>query len=284
MNEYTVLCVDDEPNILTALKRLLRKEAYRLMTCSGGEEGLKILAETKVHVIISDQRMPGMNGVELLRRVKESYPDIIRIILTGYTEVDSITKAINEGHIYKFFLKPWNDHHLTLEIRQAIEQYALMEDNRRLYDMTAKQNEELKGINENLEKIVAERTESLALQNQALQLSQAILEDMPTPIVGISAEMVIAFINRAAIEQFSAEAPIDLGATLMDYFEGVEASRMMDILDSGQPTKCTSQGRQSGRKYDFTFIPLTGPFKGRGFILTANPKVATLGPIEPYTG
>jgi len=126
---HTVLCVDDEVNILRSLKRLLRKEDYRLLTASSGEQGLEILKENAVNLVISDQRMPGMSGIEFLARVKEEYPDIIRAILSGYTEVDAIMDSINRGHIYKFLLKPWNDQNLILDIRQALEHCDLIQSN-----------------------------------------------------------------------------------------------------------------------------------------------------------
>ncbi len=131
-NRHTVLCVDDEKIILKALKRLLRKEDYRILTASSGEEGLKVMEENDVHMVISDQRMPEMNGTEFLAALKIKYPDVIRIMLSGYTEVDSITESINKGHIYKFLLKPWNDHNLKLEIKQALEQYDLIQANKKL--------------------------------------------------------------------------------------------------------------------------------------------------------
>ena len=104
--KHTVLCVDDEEGILHSLKRLLRKEDYRLLTSSSGAEALKILEKNDVHLVISDQRMPQMSGTEFFAAVKERYPDTIRVILSGYTDVDSITESINKGHVYKFFLKP----------------------------------------------------------------------------------------------------------------------------------------------------------------------------------
>ena len=136
MNAYkhTVLCVDDEQNILHSLKRLLRKEGYQILTAGSGADGLKILKEHDVHLVITDQRMPEMSGTEFLAKVKENYPDIIRIVLSGYTEVDSITESINKGHIYKFMLKPWNDHNLKLEIKQGLEQYDLIQVNKKLHE------------------------------------------------------------------------------------------------------------------------------------------------------
>jgi len=134
------------------------------LTASSGVEGLKILKENDVHLVLSDQRMPQMSGTEFLAEVKEKYPDVIRIILTGYTEIDSITESINKGNIYKFFLKPWNDQNLKLEITKALEQYDLIQSNKRLHEKVLKQNEELKRINENLERLIQEKTEELEIQ------------------------------------------------------------------------------------------------------------------------
>ncbi|MES2091380.1 MAG: EAL domain-containing protein, partial [Pseudomonadota bacterium] len=105
----TLLLVDDEENIVASLRRLLRRDGYHIVVAYSGAEGLQRLAEQEVDVIVSDQRMPGMTGVEFLRRAKELYPGTMRIVLSGYTELQSITDAINEGSIYKFLTKPWDD-------------------------------------------------------------------------------------------------------------------------------------------------------------------------------
>ena len=115
----TVLLVDDEENILSALKRLLRRDGYRILTAGGGAQGLELLASEPVDVIISDQRMPQMTGVEFLRQVKALYPDTVRMVLSGYTDLNTVTDAINRGAIYRFLTKPWNDDELREHIRQA---------------------------------------------------------------------------------------------------------------------------------------------------------------------
>lgn len=270
---YTVLCVDDEQNILSAIKRLLRKEAYRLLTAVSGPEGLAVLAENDVHVVISDQRMPSMNGTEFLKQVKALYPDILRIILTGYTEVDSITAAINEGSVYKFFLKPWNDHNLKLEIRQAVEQYALMETNKRLHETVVQQNRELKSVNESLEVSVAERTQSLEIQNQALQLSHAVLDDLPVPIVGISREMIIVLINKAARALAMADRPMNVGDRVDAFFKEEIESRLNHCLDKREHGCIGGSGR-NGKRYRLDLIPLGGRFSGQGVIMTLNPEAS----------
>lgn len=120
----TLLLVDDEENVLSALKRLLRKGGYRILTATSAAQALELLALNPVQVIVSDQRMPLMTGTEFLSRVKEIYPNTVRIVLSGYTELSSVTEAINQGSIYRFFTKPWNDTQLQEEIRLAFVHHA----------------------------------------------------------------------------------------------------------------------------------------------------------------
>ena len=120
----TLLLVDDEENILHALKRLLRKEPYTVLTCTSARQAFELLALHDVQVIVSDQRMPQMSGTEFLRQVKDMYPETIRLVLSGYTDLRSVTEAINQGAIYKFLTKPWQDDELREEIRAAFKRYA----------------------------------------------------------------------------------------------------------------------------------------------------------------
>ncbi len=117
--KQTLLIVDDEPNILNALSRLLRREGFQILTANSPLDAFEHLAKQPVHVILSDQRMPDMSGTEFFARVRQLYPETIRIVLTGYTDVDSVTGAINRGAIYKFLTKPWDDDQLREEIREA---------------------------------------------------------------------------------------------------------------------------------------------------------------------
>ncbi|MBI5923669.1 MAG: EAL domain-containing protein [Betaproteobacteria bacterium] len=123
-----LLLVDDEANILSALKRLLRRDGYQILTAASAEEGLELLARHKVGVLLSDQRMPGMSGTEFLSRVKVMYPNIIRMILSGYTDVNSITEAINRGEVYKFLTKPWEDEPLRAALKEAFMHYETAQD------------------------------------------------------------------------------------------------------------------------------------------------------------
>jgi FixJ family two-component response regulator len=115
----TLLLVDDETNILNALCRTLRRDGYRILTATCAGDALEILGREDVHVIVSDQRMPGISGTELLRKVKTIYPGSVRIVLSGYTDLEAVTEAINQGAVYKFLTKPWSEDDLRLQIRGA---------------------------------------------------------------------------------------------------------------------------------------------------------------------
>lgn len=266
-SRHTVLCVDDEENILHSIKRLLRKEGYRLLTALSGIEALKILEENDVHLVLSDQRMPQMSGTEFLAKVKEKYPDVIRIILTGYTEVDSITESINKGNIYKFFLKPWNDDNLKLEISKALEQYDLIQANKMLQEKIMKQNKELQKINENLEALIQQRTEVLEIQNQALELSHAILEDLHVPLIGVSVEGMIVLINRQAQSLSKSGKSIEIGKRVSDYFSN-DMEEKMDKAMKSDTSQILKGYRLSGTSYDIDLIPLSGKFSGKGVVLS----------------
>jgi len=154
----TLLLVDDETNILSALKRLFRSSGYKLLTAESGSAGLEILATEKVDLIISDMRMPGMSGAQFLSQAKQNHPDTMRILLTGYAEVDAAISAINDGGIYRYLQKPWDEQDLILTVQQALEQQALKRQTKELTALVLKQNERLKSFNTELEKQVAART------------------------------------------------------------------------------------------------------------------------------
>jgi response regulator RpfG family c-di-GMP phosphodiesterase len=268
---HVVLCVDDEINVLNALKRLFRKEAFQVLTASSGAEALKLLQENRVTMIISDQRMPTMTGTEMMAKVKETSPDIVRMILTGYTDVDTIADAINMGHVYKFFLKPWNDQALILEIRQALEQYELVQTNKALHRKVQEQNETLRYINENLENLVRERTREIEIHNHALALSHAILEDLPIPIIGVSSEKIIALINQAVHTDLKMDPEIQIGSFISDYFSETVERKIIEVMISGIP-QTIAQVPLGFSLWDMDIKPLSGRFSGKGVILAIKGK------------
>jgi response regulator RpfG family c-di-GMP phosphodiesterase len=269
--KHAILCVDDDENILNALRRVFRKEECRLITAANGPAALNLLDEHKdIHLVISDQRMPGMNGTDFLAKVREKHPDIIRIVLSGYTEVDAITEAINKGHIYKFILKPWNDQNLILDIRQCLDQYELRTANMDLHRKVVQQNEELKRINENLESMVKERTKELHMQNRVLELSRAILEDIPWPVIGISREMFIVLMNVSAQALMIDNKKIEVGKRVSHYFPNEIVERVSHVITSNRPDELWGY-KLSGKDYNLAFAPSSGGFRGKGAVMTLTP-------------
>lgn len=169
--EHTILAVDDEVAITKSLKRLFHKTEFTLYTANSGQEGLDILqkASKPFSLIISDQRMPGMTGAQFLEKSKAIVPDAIRFLLTGYSDMDAIIDAINKGEIHKYITKPWDVNDLILQVRQALKQYELVLENRRLSELTAKQNKELFILSKGLQEKVRERTREIEQKNKELE-------------------------------------------------------------------------------------------------------------------
>jgi len=167
--DHTVLFVDDEVNILKALQRLLRNEDMTVLCASRGSEALELLQKQPAQVVVTDQRMPEMSGVDLLSQVRERHPDVVRMMLTGYTEMNIAVDAINRGEIYRLITKPWNDDELRATVRQAFEQSDLKDEIKRLNQITREQNFKLQDMNRNLEGKVRERTKQLAAKHEELR-------------------------------------------------------------------------------------------------------------------
>ena len=157
----TILCVDDEPNILSSLRRLFRGKGYQVLTAESGAQGLQLLEQQPVDLVISDMRMPEMDGARFLAQVRERWPNTVRLLLTGYSDVQSIQDAINCGEIYRYITKPWDDNDILLIVRHALERHELELEKQRLEALTRQQNDELKTLNASLEQKVEERTRQL---------------------------------------------------------------------------------------------------------------------------
>jgi len=141
---FTLLFVDDEEGVLSAMRRIFMDENYEIRTASSAPDALAILEKETVHLMITDHRMPGMTGAELLKIVRERWPETIRIMLTGHADVNSIMGAVRDGAVYKFITKPWNDEDLRLTVSLALQQYVLLRENRKLRQVARQQQEKLK--------------------------------------------------------------------------------------------------------------------------------------------
>lgn len=198
-SEVKILFVDDEPNVLRALERLFLDEDYVLLQAGSGEEGLRMLEENgQIPLVVSDYRMPGMSGVEFLKTVYERWPETVRIVLSGYADTAAIVEAINEGHIYKFIPKPWNDDELKVTLAKAVEVYFLRRENTHLTEELRQKNEQLIGLNEELEQRVKARTSELIFQNRVLKRSQHILDSLPVAVFGFDDQLQLVQHNRRA--------------------------------------------------------------------------------------
>lgn len=152
---FTLLLVDDEEGVLNALRRVFAEENYHILCATSATEALGIMAGNEIHLVISDHRMPGMTGAEFLREAKLKWPETIRIMLTGHADVQSIMGAVKDGAVFKFITKPWNDEDLRLTVSLGLQQYVLMQENRKLKDLARKHEMKLKAgalfFNENRE-------------------------------------------------------------------------------------------------------------------------------------
>lgn len=199
----TLLLVDDEQNIVAALKRLLRRDGYEILTANSGTEGLEILSKNPVDVIISDQRMPGMTGVEFLSIVKERYPDTMRMVLSAYTELKSVTDAINEGAVFRFLTKPWDDEKLRECVKEAFQYKHFSDDNQQLSLKAQASNFELAAANRQLALIINKKQNQLKIHSQSLDIVREALRHTSVAMLGLDDTHLVAFINEAAIELFS---------------------------------------------------------------------------------
>ncbi|UZE22691.1 response regulator [Pseudomonas sp. B21-056] len=167
----TVLLVDDEESILNSLRRLLRSQPYEILLADSGAKALEILKERPVDLVMTDARMPNMDGATLLAQIRKLYPSTLRILLTGYADVDMMTKAINEGQLYRYLSKPWNDDELVQALRQALAHQHSESERQRLEALNREQNQQLKTLNATLEKRVASRTSELQQTADMLDLA-----------------------------------------------------------------------------------------------------------------
>jgi len=170
----TVLCVDDEPAILSALKRALRAPDIAVITATSGAQALELMAELPVDLVISDMRMPGMDGAQLLERACREWPDVVRILLTGHSDTAATILAVNRGRIFRYLQKPWDETELVESVREGLELRQRLKDEARLLSMGAVQEQQLRQLNEELRQLQEQhaadrRSSDAARQRRYLQ-------------------------------------------------------------------------------------------------------------------
>lgn len=189
MDAIRILVVDDEKKILRAVERLFFEDKYDVMTASSAKDGLSILSDMMpVQVVISDYRMPEMNGIEFLKHVNRRWPDVVKVILSGYEDSGKVIPFIDEGKIDKLILKPWNNNELRVSIANAVEIYELRKRNRELADELNRTNNTLQDLNNNMEEIIAEKTAELESIQKDIAQSER-LASLETIAAGIAHEV-----------------------------------------------------------------------------------------------
>jgi CheY-like chemotaxis protein len=219
---------------------------------------LEILAKNEVDVIVSDQRMPGMTGVEFLGKVRKIYPDTVRMVLSGYADLQSVTDAVNQGAIYKFLMKPWDDAQLRAHIDEAFRRKEMADENRRLALEVHTVNFELAVANRKMEEMLKQQQQKIKHDEISLDVVREVLQHVPTPVVGLDEEDFIAFLNTAAQVLFYEEG-ILLGA---------DARRMMPELfhaidNAGGEQKSTVQLKGSVYQVDWHDMGQGSESRGR---------------------
>jgi diguanylate cyclase (GGDEF)-like protein/PAS domain S-box-containing protein len=255
--QRTLLLVDDEDNIVAALRRLLRSEGWLVLSATSAEQALQLMARHEVDVILSDQRMPGMTGVELLRRAKQLYPDTIRLVLSGYTELQSITDAINEGAIYRFLAKPWDDEPLRAHLREAFALKEMADQNRRLDREVQAANRELAELNRRLQTMLSAQRELNEREVGNREAAQELLDALPVPVFGIDDEGLLAFANAPA------QALCDLGGDLLGGPAIEQLPQALRQALEGDPMLVTL----ADRRWWAMTRPLSGNARGRLLVL-----------------
>ncbi len=255
--QRTLLLVDDEENIVAALRRLLRAEGWKVLSATSAEQALHQMARHEVDVVLSDQRMPGMTGVELLRRAKELYPETIRLVLSGYTELQSITDAINEGAIYKFLAKPWDDEQLRAHLREAFALKEMADQNRLLDREVQAANRELAELNRRLQALLSAQREKNEREIGSREAAQELLDAVPVPVFGTDDEGLLAFVNAPA------QALCGLDGGLLGRPATEHLPKALQPVLEGTPMLVTL----AGRRWWAMSRPLSGKARGRLLVL-----------------
>jgi response regulator RpfG family c-di-GMP phosphodiesterase len=249
-----LLCVDDEPNILSALRRVFRPQGYKVLEANSGADGLKLLKEEPVDVAISDMRMPIMNGTEFLSRVADGWPQVMRLLLTGYAEMEAAIQAINAGHIYGYYNKPWEDVELCLGVENALKQKRLAEERDRLFEQLEERNRELHALNANLDVQVHVRTAQLQTAMKRITFSHQALKNHYCDTVRAFSRFVDLREGRASGHaRRVAERVHILGREL-----GIEAKELQDLVFAAlllQVGKLSLPDKLLGRPVNALFKP-----------------------------
>ncbi|MBU1921435.1 response regulator, partial [bacterium] len=201
-NQPRILFVDDEAQILKSIRRHFLDEPYEVLTANSGKEGLKIMEDTPAEVVVSDYRMPEMNGGEFLKRVSERWPETSRLVLSGHADLGSIITAINDGEIFKFIGKPWNDQELKIAVRDGVEKYHSLINLKRVAGESLTIAADLLQESQDKRDEIHSRNLHLEKEVRTLRKYEAVFNSLNTPIVFFDKEGGMMELNIAALHFF----------------------------------------------------------------------------------
>jgi CheY-like chemotaxis protein len=209
-----LLLVDDETNVLSSLQRVLRRDGYTLHLADSAKKAFDVLAQQPIDVILSDHRMPEQTGTEFLSKVKDLYPGTVRLMLSGYTEVRAVTDAINEGSIYKFLTKPWDDDQLRANVREAFQRHSMEAENLRLHRQVESINSELLRLNHALEQRLLDRNQRIDRDTSVVCVMQEMLDHLPVGVIGVDSSAEVICMNGWIAYLFGADVAVFTGQSV----------------------------------------------------------------------
>jgi diguanylate cyclase len=225
----SLMVVDDEPYILATLSALLSNE-FEVITSNSADAAQKLFTQRQTDIILTDQKMPRMSGVQLLEWVREKYPKTIRLMMTGFADLEEAVEAINRGHVYRYIPKPWRAEELLDTLRNAGRTFVLERSHEQLLDELRLVNDELRGLNKDLEKRVQDRTRALEEANHELEQKNKMLEKLALtdPLTNLA--------NRRSIDRLAEKelrrrdrypSPLALGLIDVDHFKQINAQYLL---------------------------------------------------------
>lgn len=275
----TIVCVDDEAGILRSIRRSLKHEHVEVLTASSGREALQLMRDRRVALLLTDYRMPEMNGIELLEQVATLSPETFRIILTGYAEANILIDAINRGQIYKVLYKPFQEEDIKLTVRSGLEHYVQACQNRSLMQELAAKNQQLAACNSQLTEGLEGTKGELVISSNALSLAQQLLHEIPAAVVGVEPSGEIVFANRVGNAWFgsAAGATSIVGTDVRDLVPEEVHQAVQQVIE-GSDEQCTTMTAEEGVRLAVTCRPIKsmtqGPPSNRPVFLFAVPLKA----------
>jgi signal transduction histidine kinase len=239
VRRHTLLVVDDEPDVVQSLKDLLHRE-YRVVGATYAADGLRLLHEQPVQLVMTDQRMPEITGIDFLRSVRRDRPDVIRLLFTGYADIKAVIDAINEGNVYRYITKPWDPDELLTVLRQAGEQYDLLQERQQLLDDLRGKNQELVLANDELRQANALKEAFISVASHELRTPLTILLALPELALRLNCGEAPAAEWLRRIQQ----AGMRLERLVEQILQMLQAGRFERPLDR-RPTDCAALVREA---------------------------------------